>query len=149
MNGKVSNSKMEPFKGYYVIFDPSQFYNQSNRICFFRARISIICCLIAVVQFTFAQKVSEFNPHEAFALDFYPYQWDEFRTADGRPGPKYWQNRADYKINASLNDENQTVTGNVRNYSTLITVLSHCHLFGSSSIRTYTTENRGEWQQLQ
>ena len=33
-----------------------------------------------------------------------------YRTASGAPGHKYWQQQADYKIKASLDDETQTVT---------------------------------------
>lgn len=36
---------------------------------------------------------------------------NEYRTGSGAPGPKYWQQKADYVISAELNDENQTVTG--------------------------------------
>jgi hypothetical protein len=36
---------------------------------------------------------------------------NEYRSASGSPGPKYWQQRADYVINAELNDENQSITG--------------------------------------
>jgi hypothetical protein len=36
---------------------------------------------------------------------------NEYRSASGAPGPKYWQQRADYLINAELNDENQSITG--------------------------------------
>ncbi|GHN00212.1 aminopeptidase [Cytophagales bacterium WSM2-2] len=36
---------------------------------------------------------------------------NEYRTGSGSPGPKYWQQRADYLINAELNDENQSITG--------------------------------------
>lgn len=34
-----------------------------------------------------------------------------FRTASGAPGPKYWQQRADYKIKVRLDDENQRLYG--------------------------------------
>lgn len=34
-----------------------------------------------------------------------------YRSASGAPGPKYWQQRADYKIEATLNDENQRLDG--------------------------------------
>lgn len=34
-----------------------------------------------------------------------------YRTGSGAPGPKYWQQRADYIINAELNDDNQSITG--------------------------------------
>ncbi|MBA4144313.1 MAG: aminopeptidase, partial [Cytophaga sp.] len=36
---------------------------------------------------------------------------NEYRSSSGAPGPKYWQQRADYVINAELNDENQSITG--------------------------------------
>jgi Peptidase family M1 domain len=36
---------------------------------------------------------------------------NEYRTGSGAPGPKYWQQRADYVIQAELNDENQSITG--------------------------------------
>lgn len=36
---------------------------------------------------------------------------NEYRTGSGAPGPKYWQQQADYVINAELNDENQSITG--------------------------------------
>ena len=31
---------------------------------------------------------------------------NEYRTASGAPGPKYWQQRADYDIKASLDEKN-------------------------------------------
>lgn len=36
---------------------------------------------------------------------------NEYRTASGAPGPKYWQQKADYVINVELNDDNQSITG--------------------------------------
>jgi len=36
---------------------------------------------------------------------------NEYRTGSGAPGPKYWQQKADYVINAELNDETQIITG--------------------------------------
>lgn len=36
---------------------------------------------------------------------------NETRSGSGAPGPKYWQQQADYVINAELNDENQSITG--------------------------------------
>lgn len=65
------------------------------------------------VQPVIAQTSSVYNPYEAFAPFFYPSYGDEVRTADGTPGPKYWQNRADYAIDVTLNDIQHTVTGNI------------------------------------
>ena len=36
---------------------------------------------------------------------------NEYRTGSGAPGPRYWQQRADYVINAELNDNNQSISG--------------------------------------
>ncbi len=36
---------------------------------------------------------------------------NEYRSGSGAPGPKYWQQRADYVINAELNDTNQSISG--------------------------------------
>jgi hypothetical protein len=36
---------------------------------------------------------------------------NEYRSASGAPGPKYWQQRADYDITATLDDEQQKLTG--------------------------------------
>ncbi|MBY0435153.1 MAG: M1 family peptidase, partial [Cyclobacteriaceae bacterium] len=36
---------------------------------------------------------------------------NEYRTGSGAPGPRYWQQRADYVIKAELNDNNQSITG--------------------------------------
>ena len=36
---------------------------------------------------------------------------NEYRTGSGAPGPKYWQQKADYEINIELNDANQSITG--------------------------------------
>jgi hypothetical protein len=36
---------------------------------------------------------------------------NEYRSANGAPGPKYWQQRADYNIRVSLDDAKQAITG--------------------------------------
>lgn len=36
---------------------------------------------------------------------------NEYRSGSGAPGPRYWQQRADYVINAELDDNNQTIRG--------------------------------------
>jgi len=36
---------------------------------------------------------------------------NEYRSGSGAPGPKYWQQQADYVIDAELNDETQRITG--------------------------------------
>lgn len=60
----------------------------------------------------FAQE-SKYSNREAFNPQFYPYSGNDYRSASGEPGPKYWQNKADYKINASLDTATHKVTGDV------------------------------------
>src|ERR1035437_9860223 len=36
---------------------------------------------------------------------------NEYRTASGAPGPKYWQQRADYDIKCKLDETNLKLTG--------------------------------------
>jgi len=36
---------------------------------------------------------------------------NEYRTASGAPGPKYWQQRADYDIKATLDEKKLLLTG--------------------------------------
>jgi hypothetical protein len=36
---------------------------------------------------------------------------NEYRTGSGAPGPRYWQQQADYDISVTLDDQKQTVTG--------------------------------------
>jgi hypothetical protein len=71
--------------------------------------VSVIVTLSIIS--SFAQ--SNYNAKEAFNPQFYPYPGNDFRSASGEPGPKYWQNRADYSINCTLDTTKHTVTGDV------------------------------------
>ena len=78
-----------------------------------KMRFLFLFVLVFASIFSFAQKTSKYDPHEAFAPQFYPENGNNVRTADGRPGPTYWQNKADYKINVTLDDVENTIAGNV------------------------------------
>lgn len=67
--------------------------------------------LSLTVFISFAQ--SNYNAKDAFNPLFYPYPGTDIRTAGGEPGPKYWQNRADYKINSTLDTARHGVNGDV------------------------------------
>jgi hypothetical protein len=61
---------------------------------------------------------TNYNHRALFDPGFYPQSGTDYRSADGEPGPKYWQNRADYKINCTLDTLLHKVTGDVEiNYS--------------------------------
>jgi hypothetical protein len=55
--------------------------------------------------------VSNYDYHETFGPLFYTKNGNEYRAADGQPGPKYFQNRADYVLAARLNDQTNEITG--------------------------------------
>jgi hypothetical protein len=86
-----------------------------------KIHLLLLVSILSISLISFSQTTSKFDQHEAFAPLFYPAFGDEVRTASGSAGPKYWQNRADYKIAANLDDVNHTITGtvtiNYKNYS--------------------------------
>jgi hypothetical protein len=65
-----------------------------------------------------ATTTSKFNPKALWDLQFYPTAPNEYRSANGAPGPKYWQNRADYKLAVTLDTTGHKVSGDVEiNYT--------------------------------
>ena len=54
---------------------------------------------------------SNYDPLQTFAPFVYPQPANAFRTASGRPGPLFWQNRADYQIKATLEPTTRKLTG--------------------------------------
>src|ERR1700742_2075811 len=83
----------------------------------FKIFAGLLPVLMAVATFCQAQKddtaafPSKYNYRDAFGPNFYSKNGNEYRAADGQPGPKYWQNRADYQLTATLNDETNEITG--------------------------------------
>ncbi|MFN4312707.1 MAG: M1 family metallopeptidase [Chitinophagaceae bacterium] len=56
---------------------------------------------------------STYDPHALFSPMFYTYNGNSYRAANGEPGPDYWQNRVDYRIDAKLDEEKKEVTATV------------------------------------
>jgi len=56
---------------------------------------------------------SKYDPHVLFSPLPYSMESNIYRAASGEPNIGYWQNRADYKITASLNDVTHEITGSV------------------------------------
>lgn len=59
------------------------------------------------------KKESNYSYSEAFAPGFYTKNGNEYRSASGKPGVNYWQNRADYNLTASLNETEKKINGSV------------------------------------
>ncbi len=60
-----------------------------------------------------AQGRPGYNQLEVFDPLFFTQNGNEFRTASGEPGPKYWQNGASYLIHATLDEQDTSVKGDV------------------------------------
>lgn len=111
---------------------------------------------VMLIQWVSAQ--STYNHREAFHPLFYPYPGNEYRSASGEPGPKYWQNRADYFIDVSLNAEEHIISGKVKiNYTNnspdalgFIWLQMDQHIYRQDSRATATTTNLGgRWANTQ
>lgn len=80
-------------------------------------RIVLSFFSLVIVVSSFAQASTEtksvYDHREAFNPQFYPYPGSDFRSGSGEPGPRYWQNRADYKINCTLDTTKHSVSGEV------------------------------------
>ena len=56
---------------------------------------------------------SKYNPYALFAPNFYPSGGTISRAATGEPNVGYWQNKADYQLNVTLNDVSNEIKGSV------------------------------------
>tara|TARA_R110000744_G_scaffold55307_27_gene116924 strand:- start:3556 stop:5523 length:1968 start_codon:yes stop_codon:yes gene_type:complete len=56
---------------------------------------------------------SHYNPRDFHLSSFNPTAGNEYRSANGTPGPMYWQNSSDYIIHATLSEKDTTVFGDV------------------------------------
>jgi hypothetical protein len=76
------------------------------------------CGLLAIAFSASAQSTAtseKYDHQELFGPITWPTTSNGTRSAAGKPGPNYWQNRADYLIHATLDEGQQdtTVTGDV------------------------------------
>ena len=78
---------------------------------YFKSSFLLSLLLFTISAAINAQEVITDNQH---LFDNFSYrQGNVYRTASGKPGPEYWQNSADYNLEATLDDKNHTVSGNV------------------------------------
>ncbi|NCU02940.1 MAG: M1 family metallopeptidase [Chitinophagaceae bacterium] len=76
-------------------------------------RFLIGCLLLAVVSFAQPPQSNPGSNHgnRFEQLGYLLQSPNEYRTASGAPGPKYWQQRADYDISVELDEANLRLTG--------------------------------------
>jgi hypothetical protein len=61
----------------------------------------------------FSQDSSTYDHNKVFDPLFFTSNGNEYRSASGAPGPKYWQNSANYVIHATLDEKDTTLKGTV------------------------------------
>lgn len=71
-----------------------------------------LCSFIFLQLLTVSAQHAEPNNQEDFNPVLYR-QGSPYRSAMGTPGDQYWQNQADYSIEATLNTEQNTINGTV------------------------------------
>lgn len=78
-----------------------------------RGLLLFFCCAFWVLSLS-AQKTGPttvFNPGELFAQDLFTKNGNAFRSASGAPGKAYWQNRADYTLQATIDTTENLLSG--------------------------------------
>tara|TARA_B100001175_G_scaffold304316_1_gene300187 strand:+ start:3102 stop:5078 length:1977 start_codon:yes stop_codon:yes gene_type:complete len=71
----------------------------------------IVFCLISVFGYSQTNNDSSYDYVKAFETAFYSSPSTEIRSASGKPGYKYWQNRADYIIDVELDTLSDIIMG--------------------------------------
>ncbi|MBZ5855548.1 M1 family metallopeptidase [Flavihumibacter profundi] len=66
---------------------------------------------IATTVISQQHKPTIYDPRDLFPANPIIPPGNAYRSATGEPGESYWQNRASYTINASLDDKQNTITG--------------------------------------
>ena len=80
-------------------------------------KISLLLLNLITIVLLYAQHTggdsSSYNPHDFFLEEFNPTTGNIYRSANGTPGPMYWQNSADYLVHATLNEKDTSISGDV------------------------------------
>ena len=77
-----------------------------------RLAVGVACLLSASLPLQATDTATgHFDPLQTFAPFAYPQPANAMRDASGRPGPAFWQNRADYTIKATLDPSTRKLSG--------------------------------------
>ena len=66
---------------------------------------------LAVILAATPALAGDYQPRETFAPRDMGQAVNVYRSGDGAPGPEYWQNRADYRIKATLDPKTPSLSG--------------------------------------
>lgn len=75
------------------------------------ATVSLILATAALAPLAHAADDGRFDARELFAPLQLPDAPNAFRSGSGKPGPLFWQNRADYDLKASIDPSTRTLSG--------------------------------------
>jgi len=81
---------------------------------FFQTLIIFLVTIIIIPSFSLSQINSKYNQHDVFDPTFLIEPGTVYRSGSGMPGPNYWQNSADYKIDVKLDAEENLISGKVK-----------------------------------
>ena len=73
--------------------------------------VSLILATAAVAPLAHAADDGRFDPRALFAPLQLPDAPNAFRSGSGKPGPLFWQNRADYDLKATIDPASRTLSG--------------------------------------
>ena len=76
-------------------------------------KLLLYCFILALGSNLTAWGQSEPKNNQELFNEFTYRQGSTYRTASGKPGPEYWQNAANYILEARLDDSKHTLSGNV------------------------------------
>jgi hypothetical protein len=76
-------------------------------------RVAAVVLAAIMVVAAAPESAHGYNPRETFAPFDIGQAPTVYRSADGHPGPRYWQNRADYRISARLDPAAHSISGAV------------------------------------
>ena len=80
----------------------------------FIGAFSIAICFLgfhSIAQIQSSTASGNYDYVEAFKPFFYSENGNTYRSASGQPGQQYWQNRPDYQLTASLDNDANKITG--------------------------------------
>ncbi len=80
--------------------------------CLLPVLIMLLLCATSTAQ-TAPQTKTTYNPHNLFSPLFYGNNTLNTRATTGEPANSYWQNKADYEIEATLNEATNQILGKV------------------------------------
>src|SRR5215213_4144823 len=115
-------------------------------------KLLMSCCVVLVALGpVFAQNLQN-NPNSTHANKFEQLGTilptpNEYRTASGAPGPKYWQQRTDYDIKCELDEQNLRLTGSeiITYYNNSPDVLTY--LWFQLDENEHSTEKNANYQE--